>query len=158
MAIIQTEFGPVEYSNVPSIARSISKTKCVYSDPPFSKRHEEVKLQPAAVRAFREAEDVYGRKTIDQKRPPRLRRARAIRLTGIGWRDYDYQYSLWRSDSSRYARPWVSAHVQGLAVDVDTSLPDFGNGDGIICRALLSVGWRRVRDDEPWHFSWGVVV
>lgn len=164
MTIYRTDYGPVEYSTAPTTARRISHTKCVYSEPPFSKRHEEVKLQPNALEAFRAAEDLFGKNTIDQKRPRRLRRARAIRLTGIGWRDYDYQASLYRSDPQRYAKPWVSGHVQGVAIDVDTTQPAFsahgvyGHPDAPIVRALLRTGWRRVRADEPWHFSIGPVV
>jgi len=165
VTVYQTEYGPVEYSNYPPTARRISQTKCVYSDPPFDKRHEDIKLQPAALKAFRAAELLFGKNTIDQKRPRRLRRARAIRVSGIGWRDYDYQASLYAENSSRYAKPWVSAHVQGLAIDVDTTQPAFQNEDGVwgapdapIVRALLKTGWRRVRADEPWHLSWGVVA
>lgn len=150
-----TKYGPVLYSNVPMEARTISQNKCIYSDPPFSKRHEEVKLQLAALDAFRAAEVAFGKRIAkDNGWSPSKAKSRAIRLSGIGWRDYDYQASLYASDSSRYAKPWVSRHVQGICIDVDTSQPQFDTA----CSVLLAVGWRRVRSDEPWHFSWGVLV
>ena len=155
MSAYPTKFGAIEYSQVPSVARGISQgPKCVYDDPPFSKRHEDVKLQLPALKAFREAEADFGRRTIDQKKPRPERRARAIRLTGVGWRDYDYQASLYASDSNRYAKPWVSGHVQGICIDVDTTLDDF-HVAGIVLRGG---GWKQVRSDEPWHFSWGYEV
>lgn len=154
MAKYKTRYGDIEYSQVPPVARGISQGKCVYDDPPFSKRHEDVKLQPAAIKAFREAEAEFGRRTIDQKKPRPDRRARAIRLTGIGWRDYDYQAALYASDSNRYAKPWVSGHVQGICIDVDTNQNNYEKAR----TTLAAIGWKQVRSDEPWHFSWGYLV
>jgi hypothetical protein len=154
VATYQTKFGPVEYSNVPSVARAISQNRCVEPDVPFDKRHETVKLQPAALEAFRAAEKLFGKKVaVNNGWKPKLAKARAIEVTG-SWRDYDYQVVLYARDSSRYAKPWVSGHVQGLCIDVNTTLPFLDDANA----ALAATGWRRVRSDEPWHWSWGVLV
>lgn len=159
MTSYPTPFGPIEYSTIPSVARdnSYDPRLIVNSVVKWKKAHEDVKLQRPALQAFREAEKRYGHKTRKLKLPPRLRPARAIQVTG-SWRSYDLQASLYARDHSRYAPPNVSGHVQGFCIDVDTSQADFGNGSGLICRILLDVGWRRVRSDEPWHFSLGPLV
>lgn len=155
MTTYNTPFGPVQYSNVPSSARYNSQRLCVYSAPKFSRRHAVIKAQSNAVEAFREAEARYGkRQAVANGWDPKKAKARPIELTGIGWRDYDVQYDLWRGDSNRYAAPWVSAHVQGLAIDVSQDQSNLAT----IYEVLYACGWRRVRSDEPWHWSLGVVA
>jgi len=155
MATYKTPFGPVQYSNVPSAARAICYGEQQYSAAPFSKRHSVIKAQPAFVEGFRAAEVKVGKRiAVANGWNPKKSKAHAIELTGIGWRDYDQQYDLWRGDSSRYAAPWVSGHVQGVAIDVSTAQGYLG----IIDEVLYSLGFRRVRTDEPWHWSLGVVT
>jgi hypothetical protein len=155
MAIYKTPFGPVRYSTIPSEARAICYGSSIYSAAPFSKRHSVIKAQPAFVKGFREAEDRLGKRIAQANGwDPKKAKAHAIELTGIGWRDYDAQYTLWRGDSKRYAPPWVSGHVQGVAIDVSTAQPYLD----LIAEVLYNCGFRRVRVDEPWHWSLGVVT
>jgi hypothetical protein len=122
--------------------------------PVFPKRHTEAKLQSPALKALQQAEKVYGRKIAEREGWVWKKKARAINLTG-SWRSFNLQYSLWRSDNSRYASPYSSGHVQGLAIDVSTNNADFE----LQRQILRAVGWKQSRpDDEPWHFSWGVTV
>lgn len=151
MMIYGTPTGPVAYSNDPGEARAISYSdRIITSAPRRSYRHSDVKMQRPAVEAWREAERLLGRRLGSG--PWRLRRARAIPTTGT-WRSYDLQLDLWLGDSNRYAAPWVSGHVQGIAADVRTDFRYFA----LAVECLESVGWQRVRpDDEPWHVTWGV--
>lgn len=154
MSVYPTPFGPVIYSQDPRQARENSyDTKLIVASMPrFSKRHAPVVMQRPAVKAWREAEKLLGRKL--GKGPWARRRARAITTTGT-WRGYDTQAALYRSDPQRYARPNVSGHVQGLAGDVRTDHPHFA----LAIECLEQVGFRRVRpSDEPWHVAWGVKV
>ena len=105
-----------------------------------------VQLQGPALRAFKAAEE-----RIATKRKPH------ILITGVGYRSYEQQRSLYASDSSgRYADPDGSLHVEALAVDVD-------QGQGrlrlrAIRKALEAEGFHYGVSGEPWHASyklWG---
>ena len=105
-----------------------------------------VQLQGPALRAFKAAEE-----RIATKRKPH------ILITGVGYRSYEQQRSLYAGDSSgRYADPDGSLHVEALAVDVD-------QGQGrlrlrAIRKALEAEGWHYGVSGEPWHASyklWG---
>lgn len=121
------------------------------SRPAREYRHEAVKLQAAAVRSFRIAERRLGRRV--NSGPWRFRLARAIRVTG-SWRSFDLQRALYAQDSKRYASPYTSGHVQAIAVDLDTNYQHFEAARNI----LRDLGWKQVRADEPWHWSYGVAV
>ena len=108
-----------------------------------------VELQGPALRAFKAAEQ--------RITPPRLKRkgkTRHILITGVGYRDYDYQKQLWLSDPGRYANPDYSMHVEGLAIDVDQGQGKFRLSQ--IKKALLLEGWHYGVPDEPWHTSFTV--
>ena len=100
-----------------------------------------VQLQGPALRAFKAAEA-----RIATKRKPH------ILITGVGYRSYEQQRSLYASDSSgRYADPDGSLHVEALAVDVD-------QGQGYlrlraIKKALVAEGWYYAIEGESWHAS-----
>lgn len=96
-------------------------------------RNEPLKLQRSAVRSIRAVEKKIGEQVV---------------VTGT-WRSCSEQYTLWRSDSTRYASPNVTLHTQGLAIDVNM---DYLNDKMRV--ALLNHGWYQARPtDEPWHFS-----
>jgi hypothetical protein len=110
-----------------------------------------VKLQGPAMRSFRAAEERATPRWLRRKD-----RVRPIILTG-SWRDCDYQKVLYVRDPNRYAKPEVTAHCRGLAIDVSTKQGLFRRRK--IHRALTRNGWRQVRpDDEPWHYSYFVTV
>lgn len=143
----QTPYGPIFYDSTGNDHRP----NIVNSTPKFSKRHSDVKLQKAAWLAFREAERRYGKRTLNPRLPRKVRPARAIPLTG-SWRSFALQNSLYSKDSSRYASPYTSGHVQAIAVDVSTDSVNFG----LIMQILEDVGWVRARaGDEPWHATYG---
>jgi len=74
------------------------------------------------------------------------------------YRSYAQQASLWASDPNRFAPPTSSLHVVGLAIDVAA---DQMNRADVIA-AFTAEGWHRARygagtrNDEPWHWSYGV--
>lgn len=146
MATYATKFGNIEYDN----SGNDHRPGMVNFVPRFPRRHEAIKAQRPAVKAFQEAERRYGRKLAKRKGWRWGRRARAIGLTG-SWRSFELQRSLWQSDPGRFASPYVSGHVQGVAVDLNTTNADFE-----LQRTILKeVGWQQVRADEPWHWSLG---
>ena len=111
-----------------------------------SSRH--VVLQGPALRAFKAAE-----LRITPKRWKRKGRVRHILITGVGYRSYTLQKSLYEDSDQpgRYADPDGSLHCEALAVDVD-------QGQGYlrlraIRRALEAEGWHYAVDGEPWHAS-----
>ena len=97
-----------------------------------------VKLQRPAMRSFKEAEEKVGR---------------LIPLTG-SWRSCAYQAQLYNSDHDRYAPAASSLHYRALAIDVSTSTSSLLQRK--IHRALMNRGWFQARDDEGWHYSFGV--
>ncbi|MGH2634560.1 MAG: hypothetical protein ACRDHU_00170 [Actinomycetota bacterium] len=118
----------------------------VYDQPPEG--GSPIKLQKAALEAFRGAERAYG---VATDRPSGERR---IQLTG-SWRSCSYQRELFAKDPARYADPDVTGHTRGIAIDVSTAVPN----PELIARCLRENGWTRTRpDDEPWHWSYGVTV
>jgi hypothetical protein len=140
MTDARTPYGVIHYGGVckddyPNIE--------LYDQPP--KGGSPVKLQAAAIRAFKAAERRYGKRTR-----PKIG-WRAIPLTG-SWRSCAYQAELYRSDPNRYASPNGTLHTRGLAVDVSTSAPN----QAIIRAALKAEGWHQARPDEPWHYSYFV--
>jgi hypothetical protein len=106
-----------------------------------------VQLQGPALRAFKAAEQ-----RITPRYMRRKGKVRHILITGVGFRSYQLQADLYRSDSSgRYADPDGSLHVEGLAVDVD-----MGQGTlrlAAIKRALIAEGFHYGVSGEPWHAS-----
>ena len=148
MTTYKTRYGPVYYDGSGNDHRPNIRD----SHPPFSTRHEDAKLQRSALRAFRQAEKVLGRRLHPGKPWSRLK-ARAIPLTG-SWRSFALQAALYAIDSHRYASPYTSGHVQGIAIDVNTLSVHFM----LIIRILDALGWKQSRADEPWHWTWGVEV
>lgn len=118
-----------------------------------SSRH--VVLQGPALRAFKAAEQ-----RITPKRLKRRGKTRHILITGVGYRDYWLQKSLWESDPQRYANPNSSMHVEALAVDVDQTqgLPIGMRAYRLyrIKKALLLEGWHYPISNEPWHASFTI--
>lgn len=148
MTTYKTRYGPIFYDN----SGNDHRPNIVDSHPRYSRRHEAVKLQRAALRAFRESEKMLGRR-LHPGKPWKLLKAVAIPVTG-SWRSFDLQASLYRSDPKRYASPYTSGHVQGIAIDVNTLSPHFM----LILQILDALGWKQARADEPWHHTWGVEV
>jgi len=102
-----------------------------------------VQLQSPAIRAFKAAEARC-----------KTRRKKHILITGVGYRSWDLQDQLYRSDPGRFADPDTSMHVEALAVDVDQ-----GQGSrrlAAIKKALIAEGWHYAVDGEPWHASFRV--
>jgi hypothetical protein len=102
----------------------------------------QVVLQGPALRAFKAAE---GRCATRKKKH--------ILITGVGYRSYWLQKSLYESSDQpgRYADPDGSLHVEALAVDVDQ-----GQGKlrlAAIKKALVAEGFHYDVDGEPWHAS-----
>lgn len=154
MATFKTKTGPIYYDSTGNDHRP----NIVDSRPRWRKRHEAVKLQRAALRSFREAERLLGRRL--GKGRWSLRKSRAIDVTG-SWRSFDLQAALFATNGvgdnppNRYASPFTSGHVQGVAIDVSTAFAHFDLAIAI----LESLGWQRSRpDDESWHLTYGVRV
>ena len=111
-----------------------------------------MKFQRAALKSWREAEKLLGRKL--GKGPWSRRKARAILVTGT-WRSFEYQNSLWLKDKKRFASPYISGHVKAIAADIDTGFQHFDLAVSI----LEGLGWRRTRPEgEPWHISYPLAV
>ena len=118
----------------------------IYDQPPEGS--SPIKLQEAALLAFRAAERAYGEAT------GRPKGDRPIKLTG-SWRSCAHQAELFAGDSKRFADPDVTGHCRGIAIDVSTAVPN----QDIIAQCLSDSGWTQTRpDDEPWHWSYGVTV
>jgi hypothetical protein len=111
---------------------------------------QQLHMQLCAIRAYRLACKEFAKRSGWS--PERIKRTggRPILLTG-SWRSCALQKELHTDDPSRFADPNGSLHPQGLAIDVDTGIKDFDKAHA----SLADVGWRRARDDEPWHHSWG---
>ena len=118
------------------------------------------RLAPAAATAFRAAEQRFGR---------------TIPVTDTV-RDYNTQLRQWQANPRRFGNPDTSAHVQGLAVDVNLgavgarpqgSTPSGWLNDPAYRRlfdAMTGAGWCNWQMNrgntggkipEPWHFSYG---
>jgi hypothetical protein len=106
----------------------------------------DVTLQGPAIRAFKAAE--YHATPRRMKRKGKIL---PILITGVGYRSYEYQAILWKSDNVRYANPDGSMHVEGLAVDIDMNQSVLRRAR--IKKALKAEGWHYAVDGEPWHAS-----
>lgn len=71
-------------------------------------------------------------------------------IGGSGYRSHAAQVSLYSQKPGLAAPPGTSYHEVGLALDVF-------NVSAEEQAALFATGWRRVRADEPWHYSWKVM-
>ena len=109
--------------------------------------HTILTLQRPAMRAFMAAEERYRNKTNEHK---------VIAVLPGTNRSCATQTRLYRSDPSRYARPEVTGHTRGLAIDV--SQAQGRDALRMIATALRNEGWTQVREDEPWHWSFGVTI
>ena len=153
---IKTEYGVIhvsspgpfdKYDNVNVLKRR--KGKPALPGFTYTADAGDVVLQGPALRAFREAER--------RATPRRLRKKGKIvpiRITGVGYRSYDVQRSLWLSDPGRFAHPDGSMHVEALAVDVDQSQSALRKYR--IKKALLLENWHYGVSGEPWHASFTV--
>jgi LAS superfamily LD-carboxypeptidase LdcB len=72
------------------------------------------------------------------------------------WRACGTQTQLFAQDPQRFANPDKTAHTRGLAIDVNQLLPKLKLTG--IDKALKARGWHQARDDEPWHYSFGIQV
>lgn len=109
------------------------------------------RLERRAAAKFREWEAAFGRPIV---------------LTD-SYRSYEQQAAAHRSDPNRFASPDTSAHVDGLAVDVN--LPRTTGGQSTAGQPLYDkmaaagarVGWvsygHGARGTDTWHFSYGTV-
>jgi hypothetical protein len=106
-----------------------------------------VQLQAPALKAFKAAEARLGHKRI-------------IKITGVGFRSYDQQMDLWKSDPGRFAHPDTSMHVEADAVDVDTGqrfrFKTVAQTQALIHKALEAEGFHFAVPGEPWHASFKV--
>lgn len=107
-----------------------------------------VTLQGPALRAFKAA--------AVRATPRRLRRkgrTLPIKLTGVGFRSYSLQKTLYENSDQpgRYADPDGSLHCEALAVDIHS-------GQSLARRARIKVcllleGWHYSVSGESWHAS-----
>ncbi len=155
MSDVVTTYGVIH--RVDGVCKDDYENLRVYNQPPEG--GAPIILQQPAMKSFKAAEAAYGERKWRpfMHMPKRIvgpsRTFRPIHLTG-SIRSCATQARLYASDKSRYAPPWVGVHPHGLAIDVDT-----GYLNRIIRNILLNHGWRQSRpDDEPWHFSFGVIA
>jgi len=125
------------------------------NDPPYGnlvtyKRDVgDVRLQASAMKSFKAAE-----LAATPRRMRRKGKVLPILITGVGYRSWQYQYDLWRSDDQRYANPDTSMHVEADAVDIDMN-------QSVLRRARIAYqlkkrGWHYAVSGEPWHTSFRV--
>jgi len=148
MSDIKTPYGVIHYGGV---CKDDYANIVLYDQPP--KGGSPVKLQAPAMRAFKAAQKRYAKATGWSDERIKREGGRVIALTG-SWRSCAYQAQLYASDHNRYANPNVTAHCRGLAIDVSTSAPNQTK----IRAALKAEGWKQVRSDEPWHYSYFIEV
>lgn len=153
---IKTEYGTIKvsspgpydkYDNVNTLKRDGSEPALPGFQ--YTSNAGDVVLQGPALRAFREAER--------RATPRRLRKKGKIKpiiLTGVGYRSYDLQKTLWLSDKDRFANPDGSMHVEALAVDISSDQSAARRYR--IKKALLLEGWHYAVPGEPWHTSFTV--
>ena len=113
-------------------------------------------LQRPAMKALKAAQVRYAkRKGWTAARLKANPDGRPILMTAGTNRSCDTQKRLYAEDSSRYARPEITGHTRGLALDVSTAQ----SNQEIIKACLRAEGWTQTRpDDEPWHWSYGVTI
>jgi hypothetical protein len=137
----KTEYGTITARNPGRVEAPPNLQTYAQTD----QRH--VALQGPALRAFKAAE-----LRITPKWMRRKGKVRHILLTGVGFRSYALQKSLYDSDrSGRYADPDGSLHVEALAVDVDSGQSTRRRAQ--IRKALEAEGWHYAVSGEPWHAS-----
>lgn len=74
------------------------------------------------------------------------------------YRSYAEQAAAYASNPGRFASPDKSLHVVGLAIDIHRDYQDRPE----VISAFTAEGWHRprwgegTRNDEPWHWSYGV--
>ncbi len=138
MTNIDTKYGVIHVSN-PGPFKAYENVNIYHQT---NQRY--VQLQGPALRAFKVAEARIATKTKPY-----------ILITGHGYRDYDTQAALFRSDNQRYADPDGSMHVEALAIDVDQGQGKFRLNT--IRKALEAQGFHYGVSGEPWHASFHVV-
>lgn len=148
----QTEYGVVHYGGE---CKDDYKNFVAYDAEPKGEGLV-VTLQRPAMKALWEAQRRYAKRTgWSQKRLLENPKGRPIILIPGTNRTCERQEELWRSDPSRYARPEITGHTRGLALDVSRAQRNVR----IIDEVLRAAGWEQVRpDDEPWHFSYGFKI
>lgn len=104
-----------------------------------------VRLQEPAIRSLKAAEREIHNNDLG-----------AHILTTGSWRSCDFQAQLYASDPKRYAPPDVCGHVRGLNIDV--SMDQDAKKLAAIHTALTKRWWFQPRNDEPWHYSFGISV
>lgn len=118
--------------------------------------HTVLTLQRPAMRAFWAAQVRLAKRLgWSERRLEEHPHGKPIRVLPGTNRTCATQHRLWKSDPKRYARPEITGHTRGLAIDVDQTQGYLE----LVRRCLLAEGWRQVRpDDEPWHFSYFVEI
>ena len=136
---IKTPYGTVELTIEPQLVTYKRKVGNVIAQGPF-------------IRALKRAErKFYVLTTPKWKRAPG--RVRPIKITGVGYRSFEYQYALWMSNKKRYADPFKSLHVKGLAIDVNQNIDDLDKAE----KALRSVGFKDgAAFGDPPHWSYPI--
>ena len=149
MTTYKTKYGPIYYDS--SRCRDSYPNMTLWDQPP--KGGDPIKLQAAAMRAFKAARKVYAQRS--KWSPERIKKegGRTIAVTGT-WRSCAYQAELYRRDPRRYASPAGTGHTRGICIDVSMAQPNLS----MIWASLRAVGWHHARPDEPWHWSWGPSV
>lgn len=137
MTSVKTPYGTVELTIHPQVVTYKRKIGNVVAQGPF------IRALKVAERRF------YVATTPKWKRVPG--RVRPIRITGVGYRSFELQYALWRSDPDRYASPYKSFHVKGLAIDIYQGMADQAAAE----KALRSVGFKDGASfGDPPHWSY----
>lgn len=174
MSTFDTDYGTIRRDQ--GVCRDDYDRIVTYDQPPFG--GSPVVLQRAAMRSFQLAEEAYGKRTWRPGWPKKTtariskevwgnerdrdkdgrREFRPIILTGsirscaVATALYfseENQRRIRQTGSSRFARPEVTLHPHGLAIDVHT-----GFLNSTIRGILLDRDWKQSRpNDEPWHFS-----
>jgi len=118
--------------------------------------HTVLWLQRCAMKAFWAAEIRLAKRLgwSDKRIKDNGGHGRAIRVLPGTNRTCARQAQLYRLDPHRYASPNTTAHTRAFALDVDQAQPNLP----IIRAALLAEGWKQVRADEPWHYSYFIAV
>ncbi len=140
MTDIKTPYGTVEMTIHPQVQT-------------YKRKVGNVLAQGPLIRALKVAERrFYVATTPKWKRVPL--RVRPIRITGVGYRSFELQYALWKSDKRRYANPYDSMHVKALAVDIYQGMDDQDEAE----KALKSVGFKDgAAFGDPPHWSFPVL-
>jgi hypothetical protein len=116
----------------------------------YSANAGDVFLQGPALRAFREAE-----RRATPKRLLKKGKIQPIVLTGVGYRSYSSQSSLYygpdNTGGTRFANPDCSLHCEALAVDTHNGLNLLRKA--AVKKALVAEGWYFAVSGEPWHAS-----